>query len=191
MSAAAAAHTLMSPEEYLVVERASAEKHDLVDGRVVAMAGASRRHDTIAGNTYRKLGNALESSPCQPFTSDLKVRIPATGGYRYPDVSLACDPVFQDAAEDVLLNPCVLFEVLSDSTQVFDRVEKFQEYRSIPSFVEYVLISQHRVMVEHYTRQPDGSWNMHFLPDGETLRLRCAPVSIPVSELYQRLMPPK
>lgn len=187
MSQAAALMKQMTHEEYLALERASDEKHDFVDGMIVAMAGCSNRHDTITSNIVGMLYAALRGGTCQSYTSDMKVHIPATGGDRYPDASIACEPQFLDPTEDVLLNPCVIFEVLSDSTEATDRGKKFHEYRSIPSFKEYVLVSQHRILVEHYARQTNGSWNLQILPAGEKLCLTCAPVEIAIVDLYERV----
>jgi Uma2 family endonuclease len=176
----------MTLEQYLVFERAAEEKHDFVDGQTVAMAGCTEAHDAVAGNVQRLLGNALAGRPgaCRPFTSDMKLYIPATGGTRYPDASVACEPAYLDGTRDALVNPCVIVEVLSRSTEATDRGDKFVEYRSIPSFNEYVLVSQHRVLVEHYIRQADGTWTLRILPAGETLRLSCAPIEVPVNDLY-------
>lgn len=178
-----------SEHEYLEFERTSEEKHDFVDGRIVAMAGNNRRHDAIVSRLTGVLDRALESGPCEPFTSEMKIHIPATGRYRYPDASIACEPAFLDENEDVLKNPCVIFEVLSKSTEAEDRGDKFKDYRSISSFQEYVLIGQQTVLVEHYTRQPNGTWNLELLPAGETLRLSCAPLEISVQDLYKRVVP--
>lgn len=103
---------------------------------------------------------------------------------------MACEPTFLDAARDVLLNPRVLFKVLSDSMEKEDRGRKLHEYRSINCFQEYVLVSQHRMLVEHYSRQSDGTWTLKIRPEGETLRLSCAPVEIPVAALYRRVKLP-
>lgn len=173
--------------EYLALERAAQERHELVDGEIRAMAGGNRRHSAIASRLGYLLERALEGQGCEPFTSDMKVHVPATGSYRYPDASVACEPAFQDSAEDVLVNPCVIFEVLSKTTEAEDRGDKFDEYRSIPSFREYVLIWQKKVLVEHYSRQADGKWSLALLPAGETLRLCCAPVEIAVVDLYARV----
>lgn len=185
MSAAALKQTTL--EEDLAHERAFEEKHDYEGGQFIAMAGCNRRHDGITGNLVSALRRALESSPCESFTADMKVHTPATGRWKYPDASLACEPAFFDAVEDMLMNPCVVFEVLSDSTEAHDRGKKFALYRSIPSFQEYVLVSQHQMLVEHYTRQADGTWNLKILPAGATLRLNCASVEIPVRALYAKV----
>lgn len=184
---ALAADLQFCEQEYLSFERAAEERHELVDGRLVAMTGCSEEHALICQNLYRALGNALVSSPCRSYASDMKVHIAATGRYRYPDASVSCEPAFLDETRDVLTTPCVIFEVLSRSTEAKDRAEKFDDYRSVQSFGEYVLVRSQMMLVEHYTRQADGTWNLQLLPAGETLRLSCAPVVVPVRELYLKV----
>lgn len=186
MSAAAPAKHL-TPEEYLAFERAADSKHEYCDGQVFAMAGSNRRHDTIAACLIAALGQALATGPCQPFTSDMKVHIPATGLYTYTDGLIACAPQFTDEREDTLTNPVTIFEVLSDSTEAYDRGKKFENYRTIPTLQDYVLISQHKVLVEHFTRQPDGRWLLEELRESDVLRLSGAAVEIPVQDLYRRV----
>ena len=135
-------------QEYLDFERSAEEKHEFVDGQIIAMAGCNRRHNALTSRLGFALEKSLEGQTCEPFTSDMKVHIPATGRYRYPDASIACEPGFLDGTEDVLVNPCVIFEVLSKSTEAEDRGEKFEDYRSIPSFKEYVLVWQKKIAEE-------------------------------------------
>ncbi|MFS8071752.1 MAG: Uma2 family endonuclease, partial [Byssovorax sp.] len=159
MNAEAARKTTWTPEEYLAWERSSDEKHEYFDGEVFAMAGASEEHNLIVTNIVATLWIALRQRPCKVYPSDLRVKIPSTGLYTYPDASVLCDrPEFEDDAADTLLNPQIIFEVLSDSTEDYDRGTKFKHYRSIPSFREYVLVSQTEILVEHSIRQEDGSW---------------------------------
>jgi Uma2 family endonuclease len=118
----------------------------------------------------------------------MRVKIPATGLYTYPDASALCQrPEFDDHHADTLINPEVVFEVLSESTEAYDRGDKFEQYRSIPSFKEYLLVSQHKIRVEHFVRQADGSWNMRVLRAGarvEIASLRCA---LAVDEIYRKV----
>jgi Uma2 family endonuclease len=119
--------------------------------------------------------------------SDLRVLVPATGLYTYPDVSVVCDkPAFADAKQDILLNPSVLIEVLSESTENYDRGKKFENYRSIATLTDYLLVAQDRVLVEHYRRQGDGGWLLHEIRDG-MLTLPCGAVSL--EEVYRRVLP--
>ncbi len=188
MSAAAAEKRKWTAEEYLAMERDSPEKHEFFDGEIFAMAGASYTHNVIVSNLIVALGKVLQDQ-CFVLTSDMKIFIPAKNGYVYPDASILCGkPDFPDDKQDVITNPDVIFEVLSKSTEKFDRGDKFGYYRSVPSLSDYVLVSQSKVLVEHFTRQPDGTWNMRELGAGQSLRLPCG--EFPVSHLYLRVLPP-
>lgn len=188
MSAVAAEKRIWTPEEYLAWERASPEKHAFYRGEVFAMAGASRAHNLLVGNVVRLLGNALLDRPCESYPSDMRVRIQATGLYTYPDATALCQrPIFDDSEADTLMNPEVIFEVLSDSTEAYDRGDKFDQYRSIPSFNEYVLVSQDKVLVEHFVRQVDGSWNLRLLRKGDSLVIPSLRCELVVEEMYRKV----
>src|SRR5262245_11990373 len=149
----------LSPVEYLTIERQAACKSEYVAGEMYAMAGASRRHNLIVANIIRILGNQLLESPCNVYPSDMRLKIPRTGRYTYPDVVIACaEEQFEDEHRDTLLNPVVIIEVLSDSTEAYDRGKKFEEYQRIASLAEYVLIAQDRYSVERYVRQDQRTW---------------------------------
>jgi len=142
-----------TPVEYLALERAAERKHELIDGRIVAMAGASRNHSLVASPLIRLLGNQLDGQPCEVHGGDLRVRVAEGGLYTYPDVAVVCDePRFDDAQRDTLLNPTVLFEVLSPATEAYDRGERFARYRQLPSLKEYVLVAQDRPRIERFAR---------------------------------------
>ena len=149
----------LSPEEYLAIERRAEYKSEYVDGVMYAMAGGSERHNLIVGNLITELNVQLRNSPCRVYPSDLKVRVPNSKRFFYPDVSVVCDETqFADDERDVVLNPVVVVEVLSESTAAFDRGKKFQSYQQIESLQEYMLVSQDEHLVEHYLRQDDGHW---------------------------------
>jgi len=149
----------MGAEEYLAFDRAAADKHELWDGEVFAMSGASLAHNRIVRNFIRHLGNALAGMGCEVLPSDMRVRIKALRRYVYPDVTIVCGrPHLEGGEADVLLNPSLIIEVLSPSTEAFDRGEKFAGYRSLPSVNEVVLVSQDERRVECYTRHMDDSW---------------------------------
>jgi Uma2 family endonuclease len=144
----------ISPEEYLRMERASQEKHEYFKGEVFAMTGASENHNIVVGSSYSALYMQLRKRPCQIYPSDMRVRIPTTGLYTYPDISVVCGtPEFEDDGLDTLLNPTVIIEVLSPSTEQYDRGKKFQHYRTIVSLQEYILIAQDSIRIEHFARQ--------------------------------------
>ncbi|MBC7813841.1 MAG: Uma2 family endonuclease [Burkholderiales bacterium] len=147
-------------EEYLAFERASDEKHEFLDGQIYSMTGASRAHNLISVNTATAFNNALRQHPCEVYASDMRVKAPSTkGGYLYPDVVVVCgEAAFEDQQVDTLLNPTVIVEVLSSSTESFDRGTKSQHYRALDSLQEYLLISQNTAHIEHYARRADGQW---------------------------------
>jgi Uma2 family endonuclease len=191
VNAEAAAKRIWTPAEYLAEERSSPGRHEFFDGEIFAMAGASFEHNKIVGNLVRELGNALRDRPCDVTPSDLRVHVPATGLYTYPDVSVLCgDPQFLDDARDTLLNPTVLVEVLSESTEAYDRGKKFRNYRSIATFREYVLVAQDVVSVERYTRGDDGVWSLHESGPGEQLVLGSIGCEIAVDEIYLKVFRP-
>lgn len=152
-------HTYITPEEYLTFERQAEYKSEYIDGVIYAMSGASFRHNTIVSNLIIDLGTQLRDSPCRALPSDVKVRLPDSRKFFYPDVSVFCgEPQFHDDRTDVLLNPILVIEVLSESTAAFDRGEKFQAYQHIESLQEYILVSQDTHLIEQYVRQTKDSW---------------------------------
>jgi Uma2 family endonuclease len=149
----------ISPEEYLAMERESEEKHEYFNGEVFAMGGASPNHGLIVTNVVAELRTQLKKRPCTVYPADLRVKVSPTGLYTYPDVVVVCgDPQFVGKSEDTLTNPTLIVEVLSETTKDYDRGGKFEHYRSLPSFMEYVLIAQDRTHIEHFVRQPDNRW---------------------------------
>lgn len=187
MSSDAAARSRLAPAEYLATERASPDRHQYLDGQVFAMAGGSPRHALIAANVVRVLGNALLDGPCQVYTSDLRVKIEATGLYTYPDATVVCGPpeLVADGG-DTLLNPRVLVEVLSASTESYDRGKKFEHYRTLPSLAEYLLVAQSEVHVEHFERQADGSWRLREYRAGQRLPLPALDCELAVDDFYRK-----
>jgi len=174
--------------EYLSMERASSEKHEFAFGEIFAMTGASVTHGRIVTNLVRVLGNKLLERPCDVFTSDLRLCVDPKNRYTYPDIIVICGkPQFLDNQFDTLLNPDLIVEVLSDSTRNYDRGEKFQQYRSIPSFREYLVVEQAKIHVERYSKQPDGTWSLWEtdLLDG-VVQLSSIGVAIQVSDIYRR-----
>ena len=185
-------------EEYLTWERESEERHEYLDGEIYAMAGESEQHGDICVNLVRELSLQLRGGPCRVWTKDVKIRsgpIPTRrrntkGLYSYPDIVVVCgERQYQDEHRDVLLNPTVVIEVLSKSTEAFDRGEKFRRYRTfVPTLTDYVLVSQSLPSIEHYRGQPNNEWvlssvseldgSLHLASIGSTLRL---------SEVYDRV----
>ncbi|MEZ4670567.1 MAG: Uma2 family endonuclease [Anaerolineae bacterium] len=150
--------TYISREEYLRMERQSDIKHEYFHGEIFAMSGASEEHNLITSSTHAALYPLALKRGCKIYPSDLRVRIPATGLYTYPDISIVCGtPQFEDDEVDTLLNPTIIIEVLSPSTEKYDRGKKFQHYRTLESLQEYILISQDSVRVEHFVKQ-ESQW---------------------------------
>jgi Uma2 family endonuclease len=145
-------------QEYLDLERSGEARHEFLDGEVFAMGGASWSHGVIVSNLVRRLGNQLEGRDCQVMSSDLRVKVSIAGLYTYPDITVVCGKPQLEQPGDTLLNPQAIVEVLSDSTEAYDRGKKFEHYRAIESLTDYLLVSQNEVLVEHYSRQPDGRW---------------------------------
>jgi Uma2 family endonuclease len=183
-----AEHLRMTPEQYIAFERASEVKHEYADGEVFAMAGCTREHSLIAMNTAAELRHQLRGRPCEVHGPDMRIKIAATGRYVYADASVVCGTArFEEEHRDILLNPIVIVEVLSDSTEAYDRGEKFEQYRSLSSFQEYVIVSQKKARVEHFRRQTDGRWVLTVLGAGDWLRLESIGCEVAVDELYLKV----
>jgi Uma2 family endonuclease len=148
----------LTPEQYLDIERQAEFRSEYYRGEMFAMSGASYAHVGIVANAMRELGQQLRQGPCRPLSNDMRVRVtPAL--YAYPDIVVVCgEPQFADDTFEILLNPSVIVEVLSKSTEAYDRGLKFGQYRSLPSLSEYLMISSQQVSAELFTRQPDGRW---------------------------------
>ena len=149
----------LSRAEYLALERAAERKSEYLDGEMIGMTGASRRHSLITLNVGAELNRQLEDRPCEVHVNDLRVLVAASSLYTYPDVIVVCgEPELTDRYRDTLTNPTMLIEVLSPSTEAYDRGAKFGHYRTLDSLREYLLISQDRPRVEQYIRQENGNW---------------------------------
>ncbi|MEZ4768991.1 MAG: Uma2 family endonuclease [Caldilineales bacterium] len=189
---------MLTPQEYLKMERAAEYKSEYYAGEVFAMVGASPRHVLIATNTAAVLVGELKKRPCMVYSADLRVKVSASGLYTYPDIIVACKkPEFDDPREDTLLNPSVIVEVLSPSTEAYDRGAKFNHYRKIESLTDYLLISQDRALVEHYVRQPDEDpaagnsgtrWLLTVYQGLENIAvIPSIDVELPLSEIYDKV----
>ena len=152
------AQTYLTPEEYLVFERKAIIKHEYRRGHIVAMSGASRAHSFITGDIFGELREQLKGKQCEVHSSDMRVRILSANAYFYPDVVVSCaEPSFEDNVYDTLLNPRVILEVLSPSTESFDRGGKFEFYKQLASLQEYLLVAQDQIKVEHFSRH-NSAW---------------------------------
>ncbi|MFY9822855.1 MAG: Uma2 family endonuclease [Thermoanaerobaculia bacterium] len=150
----------LTASEYLAIERRAETRSEYLDGEMFAMAGTSLAHSTIVGNLVGELRQQVKKQPCRVCPSDLRIHIPTTGLYTYPDVVVVCgEPkLLEDEELDTLLNPTLIVEVLSPNTEAYDRGKKFEHYRTIDSLAEYLLASQDEPRIEQYLRQDDGHW---------------------------------
>lgn len=177
----------MTYEEYLAAERCSDVKHEYLRGEAYAMAGGTPTHAGLAMAVGVALSNALAGRPCRVYGSDLRVRIDATDLSTYPDITVICGR-FESASidPDAATNPMLIVEVLSDSTEAYDRGEKFAHYRRIPSLREYLLVSQREPRLESYARNAEGSWVLAEAGSGQTLVLRSLDgVQLPADAIYR------
>jgi Uma2 family endonuclease len=179
----------LSPEEYLRIERAAEWKSEYIDGEMFAMAGASPRHSIIAANLVGELRNQLRDGPCIVYNTDLRVATDPQRHYTYPDVIVGCEPPrYVDTQLDTLTNPTLVVEVLSKTTENYDRGEKAERYRALSSLAGYLLVAQDRVHVELYTRQPDDSWLLREWNDpSEEIELASPRCRLNVGEIYAKV----
>lgn len=193
---------LYTEDEYLALERASQERREYLDGQIYLMAGESPAHGTICTNLTIEVGSQLKGTPCRAFSKDTKVRsgpIPksrysAQGLYSFPDLVVVCgEPQFLDEHRDVLINPRVIIEVLSPSTEAFDRGEKFERYREhLDSLTDCVVVAQSRPLVEHFARQSNGEWVIAASARdlSGTVALDSVGCTLRLSEVYDRIVFP-
>jgi Uma2 family endonuclease len=178
----------LTPEEYLQMEEQSPLKHEYIDGQIYAMAGASDPHVTIAGNLFALLRSHVRGSGCRVYISDMKARIESFNRFYYPDVMVTCDPRDQETPTYKRF-PTLIVEVLSDSTEAFDRGDKFIDYQELESLREYVLINTKRQRVECFCRNDEGQWILQFYtPDQTSFRLRSIDFEGTLEALYEDVM---
>ena len=186
--ASAARITRYTPQQYIALERKADFKSEYDDGFITAMAGASPDHNTIAVNLAGEIRSQLRDRPCRVFVSDIRVLVSPTGLYTYPDVVALCGKLqFEDDKRDTLLNPTVIVEVLSPTTESYDRGRKFAQYRLLESLREYVMVAQDQVLVERYTRHGE-EWLLTVLSDLDaTLRLTSIGCEVSLREIYAKV----
>jgi Uma2 family endonuclease len=183
-----AAHHRFTFDDYVRLEEDSDIKHEFLAGQVWAMAGGTPAHAAIGANVVALLGNALRGRPCRTYTSDLRVRVRATGLGTYPDVTVICDRIEldpEDPKKQTAINPRVIVEVLSPSTEDYDRGEKLGHYKQIPSLAEVVLVAHDRREVEVVRREADGGWSREIAREGGAARLVSLGCELPVAEIYR------
>lgn len=181
-------------EEYFQLDRTSEEKYEYFNGEVFCMSGVKRNHAQIETNLITSFRNGLEGRGCRVYGGSLRVKTPSMLPYRYPDLSVVCEePQFEQVGGlDVLTNPVLIVEVLSPSTEGYDRGDKFAYYKSIPSFREYLLVAQHRPHVTHYFKQDDGKWSYEEFNDlGDTVDLSSVDCALSLGETYREVAFPQ
>lgn len=181
--------TLYSPEEYLRLERSSNVRHEYIDGEIFEMAGGNRRHNGIETNCIRLISTHLLDRDCSVYGSDMRIKIESTGKYSYADaVALCGKEIFEDENEDTLINPSLIIEVLSKSTEAYDRGQKFEYYQTIPSFREYVLIAQEPYRVELYVRKESNIWTyFEYRQPDDLLVLDSIDCKLALKDIYHRI----
>ncbi|MSP63985.1 MAG: Uma2 family endonuclease [Myxococcales bacterium] len=179
---------LATEDEYLDRERKSETKHEYVNGEVIAMAGASRKHNLIAMNIAGALRELLRGKPCLVFPSDQRVSVRKTKLYTYPDITVVCGPTEGHPRDrETIVNPLVLIEVLSDSTEAYDRGAKSAHYRKLPSLKEYVLVAQNERRVEHYRRSEGGEWVLTEREGEGLIPMPALGVELSLAEIYAKV----
>lgn len=178
--------TLLTEEQYLEIERKAERKSEFHNGEMFAMAGAGAAHNRLVWNLIGRLSGQLAPERCQGYPSDMRVRVSSTGLYTYPDLVIVCgEPKFLDQKRDILLNATLIVEVLSPSTEAYDRGRKFEHYRSLPSLRQYLLVASERIETEMRARQPEGQWLLSFASKAEdVIDLDSVGARLLVSEIY-------
>jgi Uma2 family endonuclease len=186
----AAAQPRVSLHDWLAIERtATDQRSEYVAGEVFAMAGGTEAHNLIVANVVGELRNQLKGKPCRVYPSDMKVHIAADDVGTYPDVMVICgERRFYDDRRDMVTNPTLIVEVLSDSTEAYDRGDKFMHYRSLQSLQAYLLLSQSRAQADLFLRQPDGTWSLSSYRDpSDSIALRIIDAQLSLAEVYDKV----
>ena len=177
----------VSPEDYLEGEKISPIKHEYRQGNIYAMAGASDAHVTIAGNLFALLRNHVRGTGCRAYMAEMKARIEQANIFYYPDVMITCDERDR-TPDDFKRYPCLIVEVLSPTTQAFDRGDKFADYRTLETLQEYVLVNQEKLSVECFRRNEEGRWVLYPYTEGEEIHLASVNFRCPIAALYEDVL---
>lgn len=180
----------ISPEEYLAIERRATYRSEYLNGAMFAMAGATRQHNRISSNLVSGIDQHIKSRDCNVYASDMRVYVPSTGYFTYPDIVITCGKEeFTDAYNDVLVNPLVVIEILSDSTAAFDRGKKFEQYRELDSFVEYLLVEQRTPRIEQYILHDSKEWRYRDIRgiDDQVVTIQAIGCSLSLRDIYHKV----
>ena len=176
-----------TPEEYFAWEEQQLEKHELIDGHVYTMSGGTQNHSAIAINFLLLITPHLRGSRCNVFNSDLKVKILNSSNYTYPDLSVTCDDRDRENAIYITY-PCLIIEVLSNSTEAYDRGKKFEKYRRNPNLIDYVLVSSEEIAIDIYHRNDAREWMILSYRSGDRVELRSIDLSLPIEQFYEEIV---
>ena len=179
-----------APEDYLAFEREAEFRHEYLDGEIYEMAGESLSHSRVCINLGGEVREKLKGKPCEALSPNMKVRTSSASLFSYPDLTVVCgEPQFHDVKKDVLTNPQVIFEVLSPSTEIYDRTTKFQKYRlGSQTLTDYILVSQDKAFVEHFSKQTDGNWIYRSYAEIEDmLTIETIEIELSLRDIYDRV----
>jgi Uma2 family endonuclease len=187
MVAAKESDRSFTPEEYFAWEAQQLEKHELIDGQVYAMSGGTKNHSAIAINLLLLLKPHLRGGSCNVFNSDVKVNVLDTRNYTYPDLTVTCDE--RDREHPLYISyPCLIVEVLSESTEAYDRGKKFDKYRHNPNLIDYVLVSSEEMAIDIYHKKDTGEWVILSYRVGDLVELKSIGLSVPIEQVYEEIM---
>ena len=187
MIAARTQERYFTPEEYFAWEEQQSERHELIDGRVYAMSGGTQNHSSIQLNIGSLIKSHLRGSQCRVFNSDLKVNILRTPNYTYPDLSVTCDD--RDRENTFYITyPCLIVEVLSSSTEAYDRGKKFEKYRRNPNLIDYVLVSSDEMAIDIYHKNDAGDWLILSYRSGDRVELKSIGLTVPIEQFYEEIV---
>lgn len=180
----------ISPDEYFIMEESAECKSEYYHGEIFVMAGASVNHNLITSNVIISLGNSLQNASCLIFPSDIKVEMDKDSHYAYPDISVVCGDIeYAENRDDIIANPVVIFEILSESTKDYDRGSKFTAYRNITSLKDYILIDQYSIFVEHFFRQGENEWGLKVFKNiSDRLHIRSVDAVLPLASVYKNII---
>ncbi|MEZ2302235.1 MAG: Uma2 family endonuclease [Microcoleus sp.] len=187
MIAAREQERYFTPEEYFAWEEQQLEKHELIDGRVYAMSGGTRNHSDIAGNILTTIKPHLRGSGCKTYNSDCRVNILNTRNYTYPDLSVTCDRR-DNSSPQYITYPCLIVEVLWDSTEAYDRGKKFEKYRRNPNLIDYVLVSSDEMAIDIYHKNEAGDWLILSYRAGDRVELKSIGLSLAIEQFYEEIV---
>ncbi|APB33977.1 protein of unknown function DUF820 [Gloeomargarita lithophora Alchichica-D10] len=176
-----------TPAEYFAWEAKQLEKHELIDGRVYAMSGGTRNHSDISGNMMTMIKTHLRGSGCKVYNSDCRLHIIGTGNFTYPDLSVTCDK--RDREHSLYITyPCLIVEVLSETTEAYDRGKKFEKYRRNPNLIDYILVSSEEIGIDIYHKNEAGDWVILNYRAGDRVEFKSIDLTVAIEQVYEEVI---